>query len=137
MRTQLGVVAAGGALGAVARWALLQSAPDVGTGFPWTTFVINVSGSLLLALLPAVVAAAARRRGRDLPLLTPFLGSGVLGGWTTFSATSEQARAMLDAGATATAAAYVVGSLGAALLAVVVGTALGSLLESHDRAAPA
>lgn len=103
-------VAAGGAVGAVLRAALGQVAPD-GTGFPWTTFAINVGGSLLLALLPALAA----RRG---PVLVAALGPGVLGGFTTLSATSEQARALLADGSSGTATAYVVGTLAACLLAV-------------------
>ena len=68
-------VALGGALGAVLRWALGDAFPD-GAGFPWTTFVINVTGSLVLAWLPAI--GAVRRR----QVLAAALGPGVLGGAT-------------------------------------------------------
>ena len=74
-------VAVGGALGAVLRWALGDAVPD-GAGFPWTTFVINVTGSLVLAWLP-VFDVVRRRR-----VLAAALGPGLLGGYTTLSAYS-------------------------------------------------
>ena len=89
----------GGALGAVLRWWLGDAVPD-GAGFPWTTFAINVTGSLALALAarPSPPCAGARS-------LAAALGPGLLGGYTTLSAYSEQARALLADGQTATAAA--------------------------------
>lgn len=106
-------VALGGAVGASLRYALTVLEPD-GTGFPVTTFAINVSGSFLLALLPA--SSAVRRHH----LLPPLLGTGVLGGYTTLSAWSEHTRALLASGATGTAAAYFLGTLGACLAAVAL-----------------
>lgn len=110
---QWAAVAVGGAGGAWARWAIGQWAPD-GGGFPWTTFVINVLGSLVLAGLPALAVV------RHHHLLAVGLGPGLLGGFTTLSATSEQARALLASGRLALAAAYVGGTLAAALLAVTL-----------------
>lgn len=104
----LGAVAAGGALGALARWWIGTVVPDA-AGFPWTTFGINVVGTLLLALLPLV---AIRR------IVIAALGPGLLGGFTTLSAYSEQARALLADGQTWLAAAYVAGTLAACLAAV-------------------
>ena len=104
-------VALGGALGAVLRWALGDAVPD-GAGFPWTTFVVNVSGSLVLALLP-VFDAVRRRR-----VLAAALGPGLLGGYTTLSAYSEQTRALLADGQTTTALLYLLGTLAACLVAV-------------------
>jgi fluoride exporter len=106
-------VAVGGALGAVLRWLLGDAVPD-GSGFPWTTFAINVSGSALLAALP--LARAVRRR----PRLAAALGPGLLGGYTTLSACSEQTRALLDDGRAATALAYLLGTLAACLVAVAL-----------------
>jgi fluoride exporter len=107
-------VALGGAVGAVLRYSVSGALPDTSTGFPWTVFAINVVGCFLLALLPAF--AAVRRR----PLLPPMLGTGVLGGFTTLSTYAEQSRGLVASGHTATAAAYVVGTLAACLLAVAV-----------------
>ncbi|QNN54133.1 FluC/FEX family fluoride channel [Nocardioides mesophilus] len=119
----LAVVALGGAAGACIRALLLQAWPIDASGFPWATFAINVSGSFLLALLPAL--PAVRRR----PLLPPLLGTGVLGGYTTLSTWSEQTRGLLAAGDTAVAGAYVFGTLAAALLAVVGADRLSTLAQ--------
>ncbi|MDF1605036.1 fluoride efflux transporter CrcB [Nocardioides sp. YIM 152315] len=105
-------VAVGGAVGALARWWLSEALPPGADAFPWTTFVINVSGSFALALLPAF---AAVRRSRALAV---GLGPGVLGGYTTLSTYSEQTRALLDRGETLTAGCYVLGTLAACLVAV-------------------
>jgi fluoride exporter len=105
------VVAVGGAVGAVARHLLDHLVPLAG---PWVTLAINVSGSFLLALLPAL--AVVRRH----PLLPPALGPGVLGGFTTLSAYSEESRVLVADGRLAVAATYVVGTLVACLLAVAL-----------------
>lgn len=110
----LAAVAVGGAVGALARWGLTEALPADADAFPWSTFAINVVGSFALALLPAF-AVVRRRRA-----LAVGLGPGVLGGFTTLSAYSEQARALLDHGRTGTAALYLVGTLGACLVAVAV-----------------
>jgi CrcB protein len=112
--TVLGVVALGGAAGALLRHALTTLAPGDAGGFPWTVFGINVVGCALIAALPRVTVV--RRR----PLLSPLLGTGVLGGFTTLSTYAEQSRALVDTGHPATAAAYVVGTLAACLLAVAL-----------------
>src|SRR4051794_8005231 len=82
----LGRGAAGGALGgaggAVARWALESAFPAGSDQFPWTTLLINVVGSALLAALPLLPAA---RRHAWLGLL---IGTGALGGFTTMSTAS-------------------------------------------------
>lgn len=106
-------VAVGGALGALARWALGEAFPG-DEGFPWTTFAINVIGSFGLALLPAASGVVRR------PTLAVALGPGVLGGFTTLSAYSEQARALLEDGRIALAASYLFGTLAACLLAVAI-----------------
>lgn len=103
----------GGLLGALARYGLTTAAP-VTDGFPWTVFAINVVGSALLAALPGL--AAVRRT----PWLGVFLGTGVLGGFTTMSAASEQTVTLLDSGRDLTALGYAGGTLLAALVAVWV-----------------
>lgn len=64
------VVAVGGAVGATARWGLLQAWPTDSGGFLWSTFVTNLMGSTLLARLPAIAVV------RMHPLLPPMLGTG-------------------------------------------------------------
>ena len=110
-------VALGGALGAVLRWALGDAVPD-GAGFPWTTFVINVTGTAVLASLP--VFDAVRRR----QVLAAALGPGLLGGYTTLSAYSEQTRVLLADGQTTTALLYLLGTLAACLIAVAAASRL-------------
>lgn len=109
-------VSAGGALGAVLRWSLGQWVPDSG-GFPWTTFAINVSGAFLLALLPAL--AWVRRS----PAWTVALGPGLLGGYTTLSTYAEQGRALLADDHLVLAATYVVGTIAACAVAVLLASA--------------
>ncbi len=121
----LAAVAAGGALGAVLRWAATYAVPD-GSGFPWTTLAINVVGSLALALLPAVVAIRRRQ------LLSLALGPGVLGGFTTFSAYAEQGRGLLGDGPPVVALAYLLGTVAACLVAVHVGRRLTSGPAADD-----
>jgi len=111
--TVLLAVALGGALGGTLRWWLGDLAPD-GTGFPWTTFAINVSGSLALALLPLVAMVRAR------PALAVGLGPGLLGGYTTLSTYAEQGRGLLADGRPVLAAAYLAGTLAACLVAVTL-----------------
>lgn len=118
-------VAAGGAVGAVARYLLGELAPDE-TGFPWTTFAVNVVGCGLLAglgLLPAVRRSATWAAA---------LGPGVLGGFTTFSASSEQVRALLGSGDTAVALAYLFGTLAVCLVAVTLVGRIAPPLPAED-----
>lgn len=109
-------VAVGGGIGALLRWAAGEAVPD-GPGFWWTTLGVNLVGSTALAALPAW--PAVRHGG----LLAAALGPGLLGGFTTLSATSEQARSAVADGRPGLAAAYLAGSLGAC----VVGVTLASL----------
>ena len=111
LRVALLAASAGGVVGALARWALGEQFP-VGDGFPATVFWINVAGSAVLAALPAI------GRVRRTPWLAVFLGTGVLGGFTTMSAASEQTVVLLDHDHTGTALAYAGGTLLAALAAV-------------------
>jgi CrcB protein len=75
-RSDLAAVAAGGVLGALARYGIATVWPYTQEGFPWSTWVINVSGCFLIGVLNT------RVRRRSLRLL---LGTGFLGGYTTFS----------------------------------------------------
>jgi len=110
------VIALGGALGASARYGV-GSAWPTGGGFPWSTFAVNVLGCLLLGAL--LVGLTELRGGH--PLLRPFLGTGVLGGFTTFSTYAVDGVTRDAAGL---AAGYVAATLGAALLATWVGVTL-------------
>ncbi|GIF64386.1 hypothetical protein Ais01nite_24210 [Asanoa ishikariensis] len=115
----LAVVSAGGVLGALARYGIGHAWPTPASGFPWATFVINVTGCLLMGALMMLVHDVFTRHH----LLQPFLGVGVLGGYTTFSTYSVEIRGLIAAGATGTAVLYLFATLAAALVAVFAGMA--------------
>jgi CrcB protein len=110
----LAVVAAGGALGAAARYGLAAAWPTPAAGFPWATLLVNLAGCAVLGAVMELLAdlSAPHRLAR------PFLGTGLLGGFTTFSTYAVEARDLLAAGRFGLAAAYVVGTLVGALAAV-------------------
>ena len=116
----LAAVAVGGALGALARWAAGSWWPTVPGSFPWTTFGINVLGCALIGAL-MVLATDVYPQQR---LLRPFIVTGILGGFTTFSTYSVDTLRLIDTGHLFTAGANVVGTLLAALGAVTVVTRL-------------
>lgn len=78
----LAVISAGGAVGATARYGAARLWPTTDGAFPWTTFAVNVLGCGLIGVLMVLVAEGGWSAH---PLLRPFLGVGVLGGFTTFS----------------------------------------------------
>ncbi len=114
----LAAVSAGGALGALARYGLAVAWPHPDGSFPWPTFVVNVSGCLLIGALMVTVGHR--------PLLRPFLGVGVLGGYTTFSAYTVEA---LRLAAPGTALAYLAATLCGAVLAVWAGATAAERLR--------
>lgn len=111
--TDLLLVASGGAVGAVLRYAVDVAAPD--PLFPWPTLAINVVGAFALALLPVL---AAVRRSRAVALT---VGPGVLGGFTTVSAWAGQIRDLADSGQVGLAGTYLAVTLAAGLLAAALG----------------
>ncbi|MEU4531863.1 CrcB family protein [Micromonospora ureilytica] len=118
--TILATIAAGGMLGALARAGLQHVAPHPPTGFPWATFSINTSGCLLIGVLMAVLGHLDGGH----PLARPFLGVGVLGGFTTFSTYAVDVQQAIAAGAPGTALAYLAATVLGALVAVGLGDAL-------------
>jgi CrcB protein len=124
----LGAIAAGGVLGALARAGLQAAFPHSPTGFPWATFGINLTGCLLIGVLMAVITT--RPTG---PLVRPFLGVGVLGGFTTFSTYVVDVQRAVTAGAAGTALGYLAATLLGALLAVWTGDAAATRLLGRNR----
>ncbi|MFD1796453.1 fluoride efflux transporter CrcB [Paracoccus aurantiacus] len=110
-------VALGGAIGAVSRYAVYRAIPV--TGFPFATGVVNVLGSLVMGMLAALMAYRWNNH------YAPLLLTGVLGGFTTFSAFSLDALTLWERGQGGAAAVYVVGSVILSLLAVISGMAIG------------
>jgi len=120
----LGVIACGGAVGTLGRYALSLALPTRTGHFPWGTFLTNVSGSAALGFLLVVLA----RRFAPSRYVGPFLGTGVIGAYTTFSTYTVEADLLVRDGHTGLAAAYVLGSLGAGLIAVWLGIVTGRRL---------
>ncbi|WP_146591767.1 fluoride efflux transporter CrcB [Puniceibacterium confluentis] len=109
-------VALGGALGAATRYLTgLATLRLMGSGFPWGTLAVNVVGSFLMG---AVVVALAQTVGNR---YAPFLLTGVLGGFTTFSAFSLDAVSLYERGDAGLAAGYVLASVLLSLLALLAG----------------
>lgn len=98
----------GGGLGAMLRHGVnLATARLIGTAFPWSTFFINVTGSLVMGLIAGWFALRAdASQGVRL-----FLTTGILGGYTTFSAFSLDAALLYERGQFGAAAFYVIGSV--------------------------
>lgn len=119
------VVAVGAAVGGVARYligaAFLQR---FGPGFPWGTVFINVTGSLMIG----IVAELALTRAYGIsPLVRIFAATGVLGGYTTFSAFSLDTLTLAGDGAFAPAFAYAAGSVIVSVAATYAGTVIARL----------
>ncbi|SIO29334.1 fluoride efflux transporter CrcB [Vannielia litorea] len=123
MISTLAQVALGGALGASARYLTGVAAIRVmGPGFPWGTLTVNVLGGLVMGLFAALVGL----RGGH--VWAPFLMTGVLGGFTTFSAFSLDAVTLFERGQVGSAALYVVCSVTLSIGALVVGLLIGRSL---------
>ena len=133
----LGLVFLGGAVGTALRAALALVLPAVdlasGSGLPLTTLGINLLGALLLGLLLEALGrggldAGARRTARLL------LGTGLLGGFTTYSALATDSAVLLQGGAGGIALAYAVGTVLFGGLATWVGIVIGTALHRsrHD-----
>ncbi len=117
-------VALGGALGASARYLTGVAAVRVmGHGFPWGTLIVNAVGS---ALMGVMVVVMAHKMGST--KYAHFLMTGVLGGFTTFSAFSLDALTLYERGQAGAAAAYVAGTLALTLGGILAGVLLARAL---------
>ncbi|MET8767201.1 fluoride efflux transporter CrcB [Streptomyces sp. NPDC004658] len=110
----IAVVAAGGALGATARYGASLLWPTAADAFPWTILLVNASGCAVIGVFMVVITEvwAAHR------LVRPFFGTGVLGGFTTFSTYSVDIQQLVQSGHARTGLAYLAATLVAALAAV-------------------
>lgn len=119
------LVIAGAAVGAPLRYLTdraVQSRHD--TVFPWGTFTVNVSGSLILGLLTGAVTAGAASSHVQL-----LLGTGLCGALTTYSTFSYETLRLAEGGARLYAAANVVASVVAGLGAVFLGVAVAEAVR--------
>jgi CrcB protein len=110
------LAALGSALGALARWALAEGFPSP-AGWPWATLLVNLTGCLLLGALSAALAA----RSPEPSWVRPFLGVGVLGGYTTYSTFAVEVVDLVDDGAVVIAVGYVLLSVLGGVAAVALG----------------
>ncbi|MYV55203.1 fluoride efflux transporter CrcB [Streptomyces sp. SID3212] len=111
----LAVISVGGAAGASARYGADVLWPTAAGSFPWTTFGINVLGCALIGVLMVLITEDGRSAH---PLVRPFLGVGVLGGFTTFSTYSLDFHDLLRRHEDAMAVAYAAGTLAGAMTTV-------------------
>jgi CrcB protein len=123
-------IALGGGIGAVARFGLAQALPTRSGQFPWGTFVTNVAGCFLIGVLMVLITEVLSAH----PLVRPFLGVGILGGFTTFSTYAVEIRGLLQPGSAGLAFGYLAGTLICAMLAVIAGVWLTRTMTGSARA---
>lgn len=112
-------VALGGAIGSMLRYMTNVGAGRLfGLNFPWGTVIVNIVGSFVMGALVVILAH------KDATRLAPFLMTGVLGGFTTFSAFSLDSMKLFETGQIAPAILYVAGTVAASLMAIVLGVHL-------------
>lgn len=117
----------GGAIGAGARYLVgVACAAACGGRYPWATLIVNIVGSLAMGLVVEVVAL---RHAGSMELRT-FLATGILGGFTTFSAFSADVVALVARGETFAAAGYVTASVVLSILAMAAGLTLARAVLS-------
>jgi CrcB protein len=115
------IVFLGGGLGAALRHGInIASARLLGTAFPYGTLTINITGSLVMGLIAGYFAF----KGDASQHWRLFLTTGILGGYTTFSAFSLDAALLYERGAVGLAALYVVGSVVLSIAGLFAGLAL-------------
>lgn len=120
--TEWVLVMVGAALGAPSRWltdTLVQSKHD--SVFPWGTFTVNITGSLLLGLL-----LGAGLEGQDFTRLTALVGTGFCGAFTTFSTFAYESAALVEEGSSAIAMLNLVGSVLVGLAAAFAGWSIAT-----------
>lgn len=122
-RSTLAVISLGGVAGALTRYGLSTLFPHAPGSFDWATLGINAVGCLLIGVLMVVIDTRQVHR-----LARPFLGVGVLGGFTTFSTYIVDIQQALGAHAPRVGLAYLVVTLVTALAAVQLGVSLTRLI---------
>lgn len=128
----LAAIAVGGALGASARYGVGLALPHRADAWPWATLLVNVSGCLAIGVLMVLITEVwvAHR------LVRPFLGVGLLGGYTTFSTYAGEAQQLILAGRPGPALGYLAATVVAALAAIAAGMAATRAVAVRTRARP-
>ena len=120
----LAAISVGGALGASARYGIERAIPAASDGFPWATFLINVSGSLALGVFLVIVLG----RLRPTRYLRPFVATGFIGSFTTFSTFAVETDLLIKDHHLATAGAYMISTLSVGVLCAWLGLVIGRLV---------
>ena len=121
------IVFLGGGIGSMLRHGVNQASAGLfGLNYPFGTLIVNIVGSLAIGC----VAGWFALRGEGGSLLRLFLATGIIGGFTTFSAFSLDAALLWERGQTAAAVLYVAGSVGIAVVSVFGGLAFSRALWS-------
>lgn len=123
----LAAAACGGAVGAAGRYAVgVWAKSTLGAGWPWGTLIVNASGGLIMGVGAALIfgRTATPQAGVDVGLWPALLLTGLLGGFTTFSAFSLETVLLAEVGRPAAAAAYAVCSVLTCVAAAALGLAL-------------
>lgn len=123
----IAVVAAGGMLGALARYGVESMLPWNGMGWPWAVFLVNVLGCFAIGIATGALADARARGARVPQWWRPLVVTGFLGGFTTFSTYIVEVVTLVESGASSAvvlALSYLVGSVICGVLAVWVGLRL-------------
>ena len=119
--TTMAAVFVGGALGTVARYLLVAHHPLAPGDFPWTTVLVNLTGSFAIGLVLPLTEHLTHR----FPVARPLVVVGFLGGWTTYSTLAVDAVLLARHGDVLTCLAYLVATVAGGLALVVAGHALG------------
>jgi fluoride exporter len=125
----VGALACGGLFGALSRYALSLALPTKSGQFPWGTFLINLTGSLVLGFL-LVLLLEQFPRGR---LARPVIGTGFLGAYTTFSTFMVETVLLVRDGHVGDAIAYLASSTILGLVAAWTGIAFARLVLRAER----
>ncbi|NUS45252.1 MAG: CrcB family protein [Mycobacteriaceae bacterium] len=122
-------VSVGGGVGALARYGIALLLPTRSGGFPWATFITNLTGCFLIGVLMVVITEIVTPH----PLLRPLLGVGVLGGFTTFSTYAVESRDLLRPGTIGVGFGYLAATLVCCLVAVTAAAAWTRALAGRAR----
>jgi CrcB protein len=124
----MAVIAVGGALGALARYEIAQWIKVAPDGFPWATFVTNLSGAFVLGFFVTLVL----ERVRPMRYLRPFFAVGFLGAYTTFSTLAIETVLLLKDGHVLLGVEYTLASIAAGLVLAYLGIVLARLLPGGE-----
>jgi CrcB protein len=125
-------IAAGGALGAPARYEIAQLIPITPASFPWATFWTNVSGAFVLAIFLTILI----ERYPPTRFVRPFFGIGFLGAYTTFSTLAVETATLVKDGHVALGVGYTIASIAVGLTFAYLGIVVGRALPGQHTRVP-